>query len=452
MKKIICAIVGSCILFMTGCNDWLEVAPKNRLDEKEMFSDEAGFKNALTGIYIGLKNDKLYGKNLSMDFVEYLAQHWEASPESLSGYIGDYDYDNEEVAREIRAMYEKFYNVIVNINNLLKYIDNGVLSPDMYALIKGEALGLRAFCHLDLLRLFGPVPAEKTEAKILAYARIVSRENQLPNTWDEYVGFLVKDLNEAEALLKGVDMKGMEDDFYSYRENRMNYWAVLALKARYYMWVGDKKNAGKYAGLIIEDKKFRLNSGQDFATGGKIAYPEFIFALHHYDLDERVTAYFFRAGGVHKNKEKVQKDIFQSDITDFRLTYLWEEIEDQSKTRYVLTKYRQEGAASAGLQQIPLIRLYEMYLIAIECADVGSVYKPLIDALVVARNMAAPVIDNTEKKNKFVAGEYRKEFYGEGYEFFCYKRKGEYDILWADKKGSKEVYVLPLPKTEIKFY
>ena len=167
---------------------------------------------------------------------------------------------------------------------------------------------------------------------------------------------------------------------------------------------------------------------------------------------ERVTAYFFRAGGVHKNKEKVQKDIFQSDITDFRLTYLWEEIEDQSKTRYVLTKYRQEGAASAGLQQIPLIRLYEMYLIAIECADVGSVYKPLIDALVVARNMAAPVIDNTEKKNKFVAGEYRKEFYGEGYEFFCYKRKGEYDILWADKKGSKEVYVLPLPKTEIKFY
>lgn len=93
-----------------------------------------------------------------------------------------------------------------------------------------------------------------------------------------------------------------------------------------------------------------------------------------------------------------------------------------------------------------------MYLIAIECADAGSVYQPLIDALVVARNMTAPVIDNADRKNEFVAGEYRKEFYGEGQEFFYYKRRGEQNILWTKKKGGKEVYVLPLPKTEIKFY
>ena len=53
----------------------------------------------------------------------------------------------------IDQVYTDFYNTIVNINNLLDFVDNGVLSEDMYNLIKGEALGLRAFCHLELLRI-----------------------------------------------------------------------------------------------------------------------------------------------------------------------------------------------------------------------------------------------------------------------------------------------------------
>ena len=34
-----------------------------------MFSDENGFKNALIGNYIMLKDGKLYGKTLTMEFV-----------------------------------------------------------------------------------------------------------------------------------------------------------------------------------------------------------------------------------------------------------------------------------------------------------------------------------------------------------------------------------------------
>ena len=42
----------------------------------------------------------------------------------------------------------------------------------------------------------------------------------------------------------------------------------------------------------------------------------------------------------------------------------------------------------AGLQEVPLIRLYEMYLIAIECSDLETEYKPLVDELVAARNIS----------------------------------------------------------------
>ncbi|MFR7808085.1 MAG: hypothetical protein ACLU4N_01610 [Butyricimonas faecihominis] len=71
-------------------------------------------------------------------------------------------------------MYTDFYNAIVNVNNLLDFVDNGVLSEDMYKLIKGRGIRIKSFCHLDLLRLYGPIPGKQTDKKILSYAREVS--------------------------------------------------------------------------------------------------------------------------------------------------------------------------------------------------------------------------------------------------------------------------------------
>ena len=134
-----------CLLLGTGCSDWLSVNPKDKVEQKEMFSDENGFKNALIGNYIMLKDSKLYGKTLTMEFCENLAQHWKTNPQAIDGYTAVYDYKNAEVERLIEDIYGKFYNTIVNINNLLGYVDNGILTSDMHDLIKGEALAMRAF-------------------------------------------------------------------------------------------------------------------------------------------------------------------------------------------------------------------------------------------------------------------------------------------------------------------
>ncbi len=173
--------------------------------------------------------------------------------------------------------------------------------------------------------------------------------------------------------------------------------------------------------------------------------------MHVYNLNDIVSGYFLNAGGVQQDQNKVKTDIFESDVTDFRPRYLWNEITEKSGTRYILEKYKQEGMPDAGLQEVPLIRLYEMYLIAIECTDQEAKYKPLVDELVVARNISVINVATVDLKNAFVAKEYQKEFYGEGQQFFQTKRRGDKTILWTDIEGSKEVYVLPLPKSEIKF-
>lgn len=451
MRKIMHYIIGCCVLLCMGCADWLDVKPNDRLEQEEMFSTEDGFKNALTGIYIDLKSDVLYGKNMTMGFVENLAQHWDVSAETVEDYTCKYDFENSQVEALVKDIYAKYYNVILNINNLLNFVDNGVLSEDVYCLIKGEALALRAFLHLDILRLFGPIPGEQNDSKILVYSRVVSRDYQPMVSWAEYIVFLREDLNAAENLLKKVEEKGIHDDFFAYRENRLNYWAILALQARYYLWIQNKEKAAEYAKLLIANKRFRLSNETDLVKKDLIGTSELLFAVHVYNLEEKVMQYFFRGGGVKKDMKKVQNDLFENDVTDNRRKYLWNEIKNETTPRYTLFKYQQEGIAGNSAEQIPLIRLYEMYLIAIECNDDLAECKQLVEELVVARNISVLNVDNLDKKNEFVGKEYQKEFYGEGQTFFYCKRKAMKEILWTDKEGGKDLYVLPLPKTEIKY-
>jgi len=52
------------ILFSTGCSKWLDVKPKTYVNESDLWKDEQGFKDALTGVYVAISDTTLYGKNL----------------------------------------------------------------------------------------------------------------------------------------------------------------------------------------------------------------------------------------------------------------------------------------------------------------------------------------------------------------------------------------------------
>lgn len=87
---------------------------------------------------------------------------------------------------------------------------------------------------------------EISDDKILPYVKSVTNEIHDYSTYEQFVQLLLEDLNEAERLLEGVDpiLKysiadlqdettcDVEDDFWIDRQVRMNYYGVLALKAR----------------------------------------------------------------------------------------------------------------------------------------------------------------------------------------------------------------------------
>ena len=199
--------------------------------------------------------------------------------------------------------------------------------------------------------------------------------------------------------------------------------------------------------------QFKLSQPENFTNKDYIASSEHLFSIHVYNLEDITEAFFYRAGGVEQTKSLIAK-LFEGDVTDIRGDEkLWKQLKGSDfGNRYVLMKYKQSEALVTTREQIPLVRLYEMYLIAIECSDEASVYQPLIKQLLTARNMSLDM-DNAgvDQKNQFVAMEYHKEFYGEGQAFYQSKRRNDETIMWSNTPGSASVYVLPIPKGEIKY-
>ena len=92
MRKVLNKITVLLLLVvLTACNDWLNISPKTDMKAEELFSTEAGFRDALVGVYALMCRDISYGKDLSYGYIDVLAQYY-SSPrkKTSSGYPHKY--------------------------------------------------------------------------------------------------------------------------------------------------------------------------------------------------------------------------------------------------------------------------------------------------------------------------------------------------------------------------
>ena len=451
---------------ITACNDWLEVAPQAEKEEAEMFEKEVGFRNVLIGAYIRMKSNNLYGEDLTYGSIEMLAQHW-TNTDDLGKYLKAYNYEQGDVETKINSFYGNLYKVIADVNGLLNNIDarKEVFEGNNYEIIKGEALAIRAFCHFDVLRLFGPVPTNLSEGTILPYVTTVSIVPNRLVSYNDFTTKLLADLDEAERCLEGNDPiltasikelstleVAQDDNFLCDRQMRMNYYAVCALKARVQLWLGNKSEALKYAQKVIDAKDpngnvmFRLGSATDCANGDLIFSSEHIFNLNVYNLsDSKISA----ANTFYTNSTAL-KYFWASETTDIRRGKMWKEVYDDYwwTYYYYITKYTQAtNMPVLAKNSIPLFRLAEMYLIAMECGSIQNA-NDLYKEVCIARDITPVTFGSTEELLETLILEYNREFYGEGQAFYAYKRLGRSKIFGTSTVGSALIYVLPLPKAE----
>lgn len=460
---------------LCACEEFLDQKSQMQVDAEHMFQTEQGFKDALTQCYVGLAGDYLYGKYMSYGPIETMAQHWELQSNNWENlYQLDFTLDN---ARQIfELIYGEMYNVIVHANDVLRFLEkNGAVieSGQTRDVIEGEARAIRGFVHFDVLRLFGQMPFEPGKTVRLGYAETVGKQEIPFLDFDSYVEKLLKDLDMAEALLAEsdpllvkslatLDETGENEDFFlDYRRFRFNLYAVKALKARVNLYLGRTEEAYRNALSVIQAKtKGGENvislSGSDDLEKEFYAMPsESIMLLSKTDISN--TMFSTNSYYISSSRKTM---LFEGALTgDIRIRTVWgSESSGLGGAVPLFRKFLQPssgtGTSSKDLrlkyQVIPLLRLAEMYLIAMETAPSESEANRLYKDFMLSRQMLVSQDLSLEELRQEIEKQYRRELFGEGQMFFYYKRHSASSMLWGRNSDlTEDNYIVPLPETEL---
>lgn len=458
-------------LSVISCESWLSVSPGSEVKYDDLFSSRNGFKDLLTGIYTDLCSEALYGANLTYGMADALGQnyYWEQELGKYY-YLSRFEYGNAISSGVIREIWNKMYNTIANINMLLKGIEEhrGILTFEEERIYEGEAYGLRAFLHFDLLRLFGKSYLAGQQEKAIPYVHSISKQVTPLSTVAEVLDWVVADLKKAESLLDLDPLKTGEPPtpFLGTRSYHFNYYAVKALLARVYLYKNDKGRAWAAACEVIKANKFPWVDQNKVTTStveqrDRIFVTECIFTLNNTKLNE-LSGKFLREGlagdenDLLVSTEDVLNDIFEGDRFggfDWRNTYLFEKQKDLYKGSTKLWQYSTMPDQYKNRQ--PLLRISELYLIAAECESDKAEAVKYFNTLRQHRgfdaglDLEASVTDEGLKNE--IAKEYRKEFFGEGQWFFYCKRMDWETLPHIALPFSKGFYVLPIPDLELEY-
>lgn len=453
MRNIFILLIG---LVFAGCEDWFDVSPKTEVKADDMFEDERGFMDALTGVYSLTTKDYLYGKELTMGFMEVLGQTYDGLRSSVSGTYVDafnFKYETTSVEGQLKRIWKGQYNAIMNLNAMLSFIENKkqVFSAGGYEIVKGEALALRGFLHFDLLRMFAPAPAAGRERYAIPYVDRYTNQAFPQLTVGQVIGKIVEDVDSARMYLEKTDIWGPDslqvnkELFPARLKDRgihLNYYAATALLARLYLYTGDKTKAFACAKEVIDCGRFRLVTGD--VTGTSRLFPsEHIFALSKKDLrttlenlysDGSVTA------AVSMTQEQIDAIYYDESVNiDLRKTWWFEGV---------------KAMKFNSSTKLPMLRLPEMYLIAAECATDMETAQGYLNELRAYRNLPAlsEMGDNRDAFMEELEKEMIKELLFDGQLFFYYKRNNEMNLPGKPELTDAEaVYCLPIPQGEFEF-
>lgn len=471
MKKRL-NILGIClilVLCLSSCEKWLDVQPRTKIKSDDLLQTASGYRDALIGSYTLLNSQQLYGRELSFGFLDAVAQQYDVFNNTTYNEVAKWNYESVAVRLQLDNIWGRMYNTIANLNNILDNIDQGkqLLTEEEYALIKGEALAMRAYLHFDLLRMFG---SSDLSLQTIPYLDKLSTKITAPLQGTVVLARIIEDAEAAQVLLakdpilEGKKYVHSEDVFFNNRHQRFNYFTAKALLARAYMWGGDKTNAL----IVLEELLPKVETVFPWVQTGNISAAddknkdftfstENLMALQVVNLKDVANTWFISSlqsnqlqRGTYYYEQMFEKTTIGAN--DFRLFITSRLINNN----YIQYKYYQpDGYKSAFAQMIPLMRRSELNYMAAEClVDRDNVRAiQLLNEVRAHRGIATPLAGslNASQINAEILKEYRKEFQAEGQLFYFCKRTKQAKFPTSGTTLSDKHYVFPKPVNELEF-
>lgn len=376
-KKLGAGLLLCAAFFLPSCSKWIDVAPKTQIESSRFLSTQQGYEEALAGVYLTMTGTNIYGRELTFGLLDVLGSSYSTNGATVNRTAFSGNYQDQGVLAVITRIFGDTYTAIANLNDVLNQIDRvdpAIFSHGNYNIYKGEALGLRAFLHFDLLRMYTRSYADAGENTpgipyVTAYGGQVTPRLTVKDAMEK----IISDLSAAEVLLQDELLVTGSTDHgngaaFNNRKSRFNYYAVKATKARAYLWSEDYPNALKEAEdiIAIAPSKFPFVTLAAVTAAesqrDKVFTTEHLFGIvsdHLADnyaaiLDNTINSTWLQFN----NSNRITQQ-YEGITTDIRYQYLIK----TAGSQFLYSKLHQPQLS----KRMPLIKIPEMYYIAAEC-------------------------------------------------------------------------------------
>ncbi len=314
-----------------------------------------------------------------------------------------------------------YYGALYQVNNVIS-ICEGLEPNSVRNTALGEAYYFRAYIYYSLLTRWGGVPIYRKN----------SLEKLSRNTKDEVWAFIEENLTEAEQLL------GESSSYYYVSKD-----AVSALKARVYLYRGNKPAAVTTAEKLITSGKYKLDSFEKIFR--KLSNTEIIFAFENRTEESSINISDLFYSYAHPNKGQGNYRVSQQMVDAFVST---DKRRDISITNiagtFCVNKY---PSGQTGRDPVIISRISELYLISAEAQGrVDGIAR--LNELRRFRGLQDITVNSDEQYQEALLNERNLELFGENFRYYDLVRTK----TAVQKLGILDYQtVLPIPGRELQY-
>jgi|Deesub1362B_J571_1020462.scaffolds.fasta_scaffold03290_2 tetratricopeptide (TPR) repeat protein len=410
-------------LFAYSCEkNFLDLTPQQSVAEEEFLKTLSDFKAAILGIYDQLQLSDLYGRyTLLVPDVMGRDVKQNAQANRAKAWA-EYNGSTSTVHRIDREFWAEYYEAINMANKIINadYDPPTEQARKEYQQILGEAYALRALCYFDLVRIFAQhytftADASHPGVPIVLQSDITQKPAR--NTVKEVYDQIISDFQ------KGIELMTMDPPNNGY----MSKEAAQALLSRVYLYKEDWANAEAMATAVINSGKFNLIPREEYKN---MFFPdlssEVIFGVIFTLTDNPGSNHLGRMYKASGYGDYLPSNDLLSllDSTDVR----WVMFREDPNLGGEFGKYRVDKWPSEGSEidtdDIPIIRLAEVYLNRAEARYHLGNYQGAIEDLMTVRRRAWPTAPDVTATGDALLEEILNERRRE----LCFEGHGIWDI------------------------
>ena len=266
MKKLlICLTIAGTALLTSGCNDWLDVLPKNEQVSPEYWQTKEQVEEVLAQGYQNMR--------LTVPSLIYWGELRGGSIYAYSGKSKQELQNFQLTSSSGECKWAAFYSILNVANSIIKYAPEVKQKDQTYheAVMNSnlaEAYFMRAWTYFTLVRNFKEVPL------ILEPYMTDEYPVDIPKSSEETIIAQIK-ADVETALSTGAAKEMYDDDEWTgMSKGRVTVWALYALMTDVCLWSEDYDNCVRYADMLINSTSaFRPAFVEDSEQWCSIFYP-----------------------------------------------------------------------------------------------------------------------------------------------------------------------------------